>query len=71
MTRFIGHYAGRKMAMVDAAVIDHVDDDILNDLSLYPGAYGETLTFAKDLALMQEQSPMTHVDDIRTPLLLP
>lgn len=69
-TWLIGHYTGWKAAMAGAAVIDLVDDYNLNDLSLYIRAYGETLTFPKDLALMKEQSPMTYVDNIRTPLLL-
>ncbi|MCC6929101.1 MAG: S9 family peptidase [Gemmatimonadaceae bacterium] len=69
-TWLIGHYTGWKAAMAGAAVIDLVDDYNLNDLSLYIRAYGETLSFPKDLALMKEQSPMTYVDNMRTPLLL-
>lgn len=69
-TWLIGHYTGWKVAMAGAAVIDLVDDYNLNDLSLYLRAYGETLTFPKDLSLMKEQSPLTYVDNIRTPLLL-
>ena len=69
-TWLIGHYTGWKAAMAGAAVIDLVDDYNLNDLSLYIRAYGETLTFPKDLALMKEQSPMTYVDNMKTPLLL-
>jgi dipeptidyl aminopeptidase/acylaminoacyl peptidase len=69
-TWLIGHYTGWKAAMAGAAVIDLVDDYNLNDLSLFIRAYGETLTFPKDLALMKEQSPLTYVDNIRTPLLL-
>jgi len=33
-------------------------------------AYGESLTFSKDVALMKEQSPGTYVDAMNTPLLL-
>lgn len=69
-TWLIGHYTGWKAAMAGAAVIDLVDDYNLNDLSLYIRAYGETLSFPKDLALMKEQSPMTYVDNMKTPLLL-
>lgn len=69
-TWLIGHYQGWKAAMAGAAVIDLIDDYNLNDLSLYLRAYGETLTFPADLALMQEQSPMTYVDRMTTPLLL-
>ncbi len=69
-TWLIGHYTGWTAAMAGAAVIDLVDDYNLNDLSLYIRAYGETLTFPKDLALMKEQSPMTYVDNMKTPLLL-
>ena len=56
--------------MVGAVANDLVDDDNLNDLSLYMRACGETLMLSKDLARMTEQSPMTRVDDICTPLLL-
>ena len=56
--------------MIGAAVIDFVDDDNLNDLSLYMRACGETLMLSKDLARMTEQSPMTRFDDICTLLLL-
>ena len=69
-TWLIGHYTGWKAAMAGAAVIDLVDDYNLNDLSLFIRAYGETLTFPKDLALMKEQSPGTYVDKMTTPLLL-
>ncbi|MEP7345071.1 MAG: S9 family peptidase, partial [Gemmatimonadaceae bacterium] len=69
-TWLIGHYNGWKAAMAGAAVIDLVDDYNLNDLSLFIRAYGETLTFPADLALMKEQSPMTYVDSMKTPLLL-
>ena len=69
-TWLIGHYSGWKAAMAGAAVIDLVDDYNLNDLSLFIRAYGETLTFPADLALMKEQSPMTYVDNMKTPLLL-
>ena len=69
-TWLIGHYTGWKVAMAGAAVIDLVDDYNLNDLSLFIRAYGETLSFPKDLALMKEQSPMTYVDNMKTPLLL-
>jgi dipeptidyl aminopeptidase/acylaminoacyl peptidase len=69
-TWLIGHYQGWKAAMAGAAVIDLVDDYNLNDLSLFMRAYGDTLSFPGDLALMKEQSPMTYVDDMKTPLLL-
>lgn len=69
-TWLIGHYDGWRAAMAGAAVIDLVDDYNLNDLSLFIRAYGETLTFPKDLALMKEQSPGTYVDRMKTPLLL-
>ena len=69
-TWLIGHFGGWKAAMAGAAVIDLVDDYNLNDLSLFIRAYGETLTFPADLALMKEQSPMTYVDQMKTPLLL-
>ncbi|MFN8575014.1 MAG: S9 family peptidase [Gemmatimonadaceae bacterium] len=69
-TWLIGHYGGWKAAMAGAAVIDLVDDYNLNDLSLFMRAYGETLTLPADLALMKEQSPMTYVDNMKTPLLL-
>ncbi len=69
-TWLIGHFNGWKAAMAGAPVIDLVDDYNLNDLSLFIRAYGETLSFPKDLALMKEQSPMTYVDNMNTPLLL-
>jgi dipeptidyl aminopeptidase/acylaminoacyl peptidase len=69
-TWLIGHYGGWKAAMAGAAVIDLVDDYNLNDLSLFIRAYGETLSFPNDLALMKEQSPGTYVDRMTTPLLL-
>lgn len=69
-TWLIGHYQGWKAAMAGAAVIDLIDDYNLNDLSLYIRAYGDTLTFPKDIALMKEQSPGTYVDNMKTPLLL-
>jgi dipeptidyl aminopeptidase/acylaminoacyl peptidase len=69
-TWLIGHYTGWKAAMAGAAVIDLVDDYHLNDLSLFIRAYGETLTFPKDVALMKEQSPGSYVDKMTTPLLL-
>ena len=56
--------------MAGAAVIDLVDDYNLNDLSLFIRAYGDTLSFAKDLELLKEQSPLTYVDNMNTPLLL-
>lgn len=69
-TWLIGHYQGWKAAMAGAAVIDLMDDYNLNDLSLFMRAYGDTLSFPDDLALMKEQSPITYVDDMKTPLLL-
>ena len=69
-TWLIGHFDGWKAAMAGAAVIDLVDDYNLNDLSLFIRAYGETLSFPGDLSLMKEQSPMTYVDQMKTPLLL-
>jgi dipeptidyl aminopeptidase/acylaminoacyl peptidase len=69
-TWLIGHYGGWKAAMAGAAVIDLIDDYNLNDLSLFIRAYGETLSFPGDLKLMEEQSPMTYVDRMTTPLLL-
>ncbi|MFN8581322.1 MAG: S9 family peptidase [Gemmatimonadaceae bacterium] len=69
-TWLIGHYGGWKAAMAGAAVIDLVDDYNLNDLSLFIRAYGETLTMPGDLALMKEQSPISYVDNMKTPLLL-
>ncbi|MEP7384245.1 MAG: S9 family peptidase, partial [Gemmatimonadota bacterium] len=69
-TWLIGHYSGWKAAMAGAAVIDLDDDYHLNDLSLFIRAFGETLTFPKDVALMTEQSPGTYVDRMTTPLLL-
>lgn len=69
-TWLIGHYQGWKAAMAGAAVIDLIDDYNLNDLSLYIRAYGDTLTFPKDIELMREQSPGSYVDNMKTPLLL-
>lgn len=69
-TWLIGHYQGWKAAMAGAAVIDLADDYNLNDVSLFIRAYGDTLSFPGDLALMKEQSPLTYVDDMKTPLLL-
>jgi dipeptidyl aminopeptidase/acylaminoacyl peptidase len=69
-TWLIGHYGGWKAAMAGAAVIHLEDDYNLNDLPLYLRAYGSTLTMPKDLELMKEQSPMTYVDNMKTPLLL-
>ena len=69
-TWLIGHYQGWRAAMAGAAVIDLVDDYNLNDLSLYQRAFSMTLSFAPDLALMHEQSPLTYVDSMRTPVLI-
>ena len=69
-TWLIGHYGGWKAAMAGAAVIHLEDDYNLNDLPLHLRAYGQTLTMPKDLELMKEQSPMTYVDNMKTPLLL-
>ncbi|MBX9603022.1 MAG: S9 family peptidase [Bryobacteraceae bacterium] len=69
-TWLIGHYGGWKAAMAGAAVIHLEDDYNLNDLPLYLRAYGSTLTMPKDLELMKEQSPMTYVDNMKTPLLM-
>lgn len=66
----IGHYPGWKAAIAGAAVIDLGENYALNDLNLYERAYGETLTMPADLALQAEQSPITYVDAITTPLLL-
>jgi Prolyl oligopeptidase family len=64
------HYTGWKAAMAGAAVIDLVEDYNLLDLPLYMRAYGDTLSFPKDLELMKDQSPGTYVDQMKTPLLL-
>jgi len=69
-TWLIGHYQGWKAAMAGAAVIDLVDDYNLNDLRLFTRAFSDTLTSPQDLALMKEQSPMTYVDQMKTPLLM-
>jgi dipeptidyl aminopeptidase/acylaminoacyl peptidase len=69
-TWLIGHYQGWKAAMAGAAVIDLVDDYNLNDLRLFTRAFSDTLTSPKDLELMKEQSPMTYVDQMKTPLLM-
>jgi dipeptidyl aminopeptidase/acylaminoacyl peptidase len=69
-TWLIGHYQGWKAAMAGAAVIDLFDDYNLNDLRLFTRAFSDTLTSEKDLDLMKEQSPLTYVDQMRTPLLM-
>ena len=69
-TWLIGHYQGWKAAMAGAAVIDLFDDYNLNDLRLYTRAFSDTLTNPKDLELMKEQSPITYVDQMKTPLLM-
>jgi dipeptidyl aminopeptidase/acylaminoacyl peptidase len=69
-TWLIGHYQGWKAAMAGAAVIDLVDDYNLNDLRLFTRAFSDTLTSPRDLALMKEQSPITYVDQMKTPLLM-
>jgi dipeptidyl aminopeptidase/acylaminoacyl peptidase len=69
-TWLIGHYHGWKAAMAGAAVIDLVDDYNLNDLRLFTRAFSDTLTRPQDLALMKEQSPITYVDEMKTPLLM-
>ena len=69
-TWLIGHYQGWKAAMAGAAVIDLEDDYNLNDLRLFTRAFSDTLTTPKDLELMKEQSPMTSVDHMKTPLLM-
>jgi dipeptidyl aminopeptidase/acylaminoacyl peptidase len=66
----IGHYQGWKAAMAGAAVIDLSDDYNLNDLRLYTRAFSDTLSTPKDLALIKEQSPITYVDQMKTPLLM-
>ena len=69
-TWLIGHYQGWKAAMAGAAVIDLVDDYNLNDLRLFTRAFSDTLTTPKDMELMKEQSPITYVDQMKTPLLM-
>jgi dipeptidyl aminopeptidase/acylaminoacyl peptidase len=69
-TWLIGHYQGWKAAMAGAAVIDLVDDYNLNDLRLFTRAFSDSLTSPQDLALMKEQSPITYVDRMKTPLLM-
>lgn len=69
-TWLIGHYQGWKAAMAGAAVIDLFDDYNLNDLRLFTRAFSDTLTSAEDLALMKEQSPISYVDQMKTPLLM-
>jgi len=69
-TWLIGHYQGWKAAMAGAAVIDLVDDYNLNDLRLFTRAFSDTLTSSQDLALMKEQSPLSYVDQMKTPLLM-
>jgi dipeptidyl aminopeptidase/acylaminoacyl peptidase len=69
-TWLIGHYQGWKAAMAGAAVIDLVDDYNLNDLRLFTRAFSDTLTTPQDLELMHAQSPMTYVDQMKTPLLI-
>ncbi len=69
-TWLIGHFQGWKAAMAGAAVIDLEDDYNLNDLRLFTRAFSDTLTSPKDLELMKEQSPITSVDKMKTPLLM-
>jgi dipeptidyl aminopeptidase/acylaminoacyl peptidase len=69
-TWLIGHYQGWKAAMGGAAVIDLSDDYNLNDLRLFTRAFSDTLTTPKDLELIKEQSPITYVDQMKTPLLM-
>ena len=69
-TWLIGHYQGWKAAMAGAAVIDLVDDYNLNDLRLFTRAFSDTLTSPQDMALMKEQSPISYVDQMKTPLLM-
>jgi dipeptidyl aminopeptidase/acylaminoacyl peptidase len=69
-TWLIGHYQGWKAAMAGAAVIDLEDDYNLNDLRLFTRAFSDTLTTAKDHELMKEQSPISAVDQMKTPLLM-
>jgi dipeptidyl aminopeptidase/acylaminoacyl peptidase len=66
----IGHYQGWKAAMAGAAVIDLSDDYNLNDLRLFTRAFSDTLTQPKDLELIRQQSPITYVDEMKTPLLM-
>jgi dipeptidyl aminopeptidase/acylaminoacyl peptidase len=51
-------------------VIDLSDDYNLNDLRLFTRAFSDTLTTPKDLELIKEQSPITYVDQMKTPLLM-
>jgi len=69
-TWLIGHYQGWKAAMAGAAVIDLEDDYNLNDQRLFTRAFSDTLTMPKDHELMKEQSPITSVDKMKTPLLM-
>jgi dipeptidyl aminopeptidase/acylaminoacyl peptidase len=69
-TWLIGHYQGWKAAMAGAAVIDLEDDYNLNDLRLFTRAFSDTLTTSKDHELMKEQSPISAVDQMKTPLLM-
>jgi len=69
-TWLIGHYDGWKAALVGAPVIDLSDDYNLNDIELNHAAYGDTLSMPKDLELLREQSPITYVDRMHTPLLM-
>jgi dipeptidyl aminopeptidase/acylaminoacyl peptidase len=69
-TWLIGHYQDWKAAMAGAAVIDLEDDYNLNDLRLFTRAFSDSLTSPKDLELMKEQSPISSVDRMKTPLLM-
>lgn len=69
-TWLIARYSGWRAALAGAAVIDLVDYYNLNDISLYLRTVGETITSPADLALLREQSPLTYVDSMTTPLLL-
>jgi dipeptidyl aminopeptidase/acylaminoacyl peptidase len=66
----ISHYDGWKAAMAGAAPIDLIDEANLADVLVSTRFCCDTVSQSKDLALMKDQSGITYVDHIHTPLLI-
>lgn len=69
-TWLISHYDGWRAALAGAAVVDLLDEANLADVLVTTRLCCDTLSQPKDLSLMREQSAITYVDYIHTPLLI-
>jgi dipeptidyl aminopeptidase/acylaminoacyl peptidase len=66
----ISHYEGWKAAMAGAAPVDLIDEANLADVLVSTRFCCNMVSQAKDMSLMKEQSGITYVDRIHTPLLI-